>query len=126
MKNFNNNNRFFRSFLVTILLTICSTLAFATFDNDPTPQEEPSQIEQEIIIAPVGFDKVLSLILFDVESTQVEVEITQEHTGFAFTTTLRVMDSEVLELDLADFEGGTYTLSLSAGDYSETQTVIFP
>ena len=109
-----------------LLLAFFSTLAFATVDTDPTSPEELSQTEQEILVAPVGFDNILSLILFEVETPQIEVELSQEHTGFSFKTSLRMMDTEVLEMDLNDFEGGTYTLTLTAGEYTQTQTVILP
>ena len=115
-----------KKFTTLLLLAFFSLLASAQAESNSPSTFESAQTEQEIIVTPVGFDKVLSLILFDVEGSQVEVEITQDHTGFAFKTSLRVIDTEVLEMDLSDFEGGTYTLSLTAGDYTQTQTVIFP
>ena len=118
MKNFNNTNRFLRSLLATLLLAFFSTLSFATVTNDPTPQEELSQAEQDILVAPVGFDKILSLILFDVAGSQIDIELSQEHMDFSFKTSLRSTASEVVEIDLNDFEGGTYSLTISAGEYT--------
>ena len=115
-----------KKFSTLLLLAFFSLLASAQVETTLTSNEESTPTEQEIIVAPVGFDKVLSLILFDVESPQIGVEISQKHSGFTFKTSLRMMDSEVLEMDLADFEGGTYSLTLTAGDYTQTQTVIFP
>ena len=75
-----------------LLLAFFSTLAFATVDSDSTSPEELTQTEQEILVAPVGFDKVLSLIIFDIDSPQIEVKLSQEHTGFSFKTSLRMTD----------------------------------
>ena len=39
---------------------------------------------------------------------------------------MRTTDSEVIEMDLNDFETGTYTLKVVAGDYTTVQTIILP
>lgn len=110
----------------TLLLALFSTLAFAQAPSTISQIENSIESTQEIMVTPVGFDKVLSLLLFDVESTQLEISLSQVSTGFSFKTALTTQDSEVVEMDLNDFEGGTYALEITVGDFTTQHTLILP
>ena len=110
----------------TLLLALLSTLAFAQAPTSTSQEESSTETSQDIMVTPVGFDKVLSLLLFDVESTQLEISLSQASTGFSFKTVLTTQDSEVVEMDLNDFEGGTYVIEISVGTYTTQHTLILP
>ena len=108
-----------------LLLAFFSTLAFAhtaTPSNDNTNNQD----NEEILVAPIGFDKVLSLIIFEVEQPTLDVELSQNKVGRVYNNSFSGSESEVLEIDLSDFESGTYTLKITAGDYSKVHTLILP
>ncbi len=113
-----------KKFSTLLLLAFFSTLAFA---NPSTPSnDDTASTEQEIVVTPVGFDKVLSMIAFNIETPNVEIELSQNTVGMVYKTTMRISDSEVIEMDLNDFETGTYTLKVVAGAYTTVQTIILP
>ena len=94
----NNKNEIkMKKFSTLLLLAFFSTLAFA---NPSTPSnDDTASTEQEIIVTPVGFDKVLSMIVFDNETSNVEIELSQNTVGMVYKTTMRTTDSEVIEMD---------------------------
>ncbi len=113
--------------ITTILLAFFSILAHAHATTaNPSDKEEVKKQTQEIMVAPVGFDKVLSLLLFEIDDPQVDIEISQNSVGMVFKTSLKVSEVDVLEVDLNDFEGGTYTLRVGAGEYAKVHTLILP
>ena len=113
--------------ITTLLLAFFSILAHAHVITPHTnDNEEEINESQEIMVAPMGFDKVLSLLLFEIDDPKVDIELSQNAVGVVFKTTLKVSEVEVLEVDLKDFEGGTYTLRVGAGEYAKVHTLILP
>ncbi len=114
-----------KKFSTLLLLPFFSTLAIA---HSPTPSNDVTATndEQEILLSPVGFDKVLSLIIFEVDQPTLNVELSQNKVGRIFNNSYSTPESEVLEIDLSDFEAGTYTLKIVSGDYTQVHTLILP
>ena len=116
-----------KNIISILFLAFFSISAQAHTSNDPINQENSAQTEQqEIMVTSIGFDKVLSLLLFNMEENTLEVELSQNSAGVIYRTTVKTSDQEVLELDFNDFETGTYSIKLVAGEYSVVHTIMLP
>ena len=109
------------------LLAFLSTLAFA---NPSTPArsitQEANEESQEVIITPVGFDHVLTMMVWGLENPVLDLELSYSTGGTAYKTTVKISESGIVEMDLNEFERGTYTLQIVSGDFTEKHTLILP
>ena len=80
----------------------------------------------EILLAPVGFDKVLTLVVTGAEQTDVKVEIRDSKNRIKYASQISVKDAEVAEIDLSRLAGGSYAVMISQGEYEQIETIILP
>ena len=80
----------------------------------------------EILLAPVGFDKVLTLVVTGTEQTDVKVEIRDSKNRIKYASQISVKDAEVAEIDLSRLAGGSYAVKITQGEYEQIETIILP
>ena len=112
--------------LAFIFCLFVSTLApassFAFSSNNATTALEtgPTVVE----VAAVGFDKVLSMVVL--EQTDVKIQILDKAEHIRYASQFSTTEMEIVELDLKRLPAGTYSLKITIGNQTQTETLILP
>ena len=111
--------------IITLLLVSFLTLsAFASSTNSPAQVENEGR--EIVLISHVDFDKTLNMVILDTELKGFTLKL-EDHTGNEiFRTQVKTGETEVMEIDLSDIEGGTYQLKIEGADVEQIERVIVP
>ena len=112
-----------RNFIILFLAFFFTLSAFANSES-PTINPEPSQ--EVVLVSHVDFNKTLNMVMLDTEMKGFTVKLEDQNGNEIFRTQVRIGETEVMEIDLSDIEGGTYQLKVITGDQEQTESVIVP
>ena len=112
--------------LFVSILAPASSFAFSSTHAPDSTEivENESTKASDMLLLPVGFDKVLTLISTSAEQTDIKVEILDESDHIKYASQYSTM--EVVEIDLSRLTGGTYLVKISQGDYVQLERIILP
>ena len=113
-----------RNLLTLFLAFFFTTLAFAS--HTPSPAQTESATQEIVLVSHVDFNKSLNLVMLDVELETFTLRLEDQRGNEIFRTQVRRGESEVMEIDLSDIDGGTYKLKIEAEDQVQTESVIVP
>ncbi|MEM9720992.1 MAG: hypothetical protein AAGA10_17140 [Bacteroidota bacterium] len=102
--------------------TLAPAASFASSSNNPTATLETQSTVVEV--AAVGFDKVLSMVVW--EETVVKIQILDKAEHIKYASQFSSTEMEVVALDLKRLPAGTYSLKITIGDQTQTETLILP
>ena len=112
-----------RNFITLFLAFFFTASAFA----NPEPQTPNSEPKTEIVlISHVDFNKSLSMVVLDADLKDLTLKLEDQSGNEIFRTQVRTGETEVMEIDLSDIDGGTYQLKVLVDDLEQTERVIVP
>ena len=109
-----------------ITLFFAFFLSFSAFAKPEvqTPNSEPKA--EIVLISHVDFNKSLNMVVLDTELEEFTLKLVDQNGNEILRTQLRTGDSEILEIDLSDINGGTYQVKISANNIRQIESVIVP
>ena len=114
---------------ITLFLTFFFT-ASAFANSEPTTQT-PEPIEERsnneiVLVSHVDFHKTLNMVILDSELKGITLKLEDQSGNEIFRTQVRTGETEVMEIDLSDIDGGTYQLKVVVDGIEQTENVIIP
>ena len=112
-----------RIFITLFLAFFLTTLAFANTEPK-TQNSEPT--EEIVLVSHIDFAKTLNMLVLDSETEGITLKLEDHNGNEIFRTQVRNRETEIVEIDLSDIEGGTYQLKIEAEGREQTESVIVP
>ena len=108
--------------------TLASTFAF---QNSPSLVEnndsnEENTLDTEFIVEAPGFDKQLNMLVLNPEISRFDIKLTDNTGRKVLFYSTSASPEGIVEVDLTDFEGGFYQLTLSVGEKESLHTIVLP
>ncbi|MEM6628214.1 MAG: hypothetical protein AAF694_01005 [Bacteroidota bacterium] len=107
-------------------LCLAFFLTTSAFADSGTATQNSAPLEEIVIVSHVDFTKTLSMVILDVEMKEFTLKLEDPNGNEIFRTQVRTGESEVMEIDLSDVDGGNYQLKISADSHVQTESVIVP
>ena len=101
-------------------------LTLSAFANTELPTQNPEIQSETVLVSHVDFNKMLNMVVLDTEVEGFTLKLEDHNGNEIFRTQVRTGDSEVVEVDLSDIDGGTYQLKIEGKNTEQTESVIVP
>ncbi|MEM9717855.1 MAG: hypothetical protein AAGA10_01320 [Bacteroidota bacterium] len=110
----------------TALFFACFLTLSAFANSTTSPAQIQNSSEEIVLVSHVDFNKMLNMVILDTEVEGFTLKLEDHNGNEIFRTQVRTGDSEVVEIDLSDIDGGTYQLKFEGKDTEQTESVIVP
>ena len=123
------------AFIIIVLITILApahSFAFSTpFQNTPSQSkkadsEQVEGLDTEIAIDTPGFDKQLTIVVLNPETTRFNIKIANSKGVSILSSTLVPSEEGIASMDLSDFEQGFYQITTQIGENVYKETIVLP